>query len=767
MYFNDLCYIIYQINIIKGKEILSGLYGVNIQIILDRIIFIKINSDLLIISGLSRFKLRGHLMNKGAKRMKKTKSIAWKLSGLIIGLFLLLFVLYSIVTNTILYDKSVEDSEEYANEHTKLYAAGLSQRFEQTSKTLVTAKHMFEALNNEKKLTAQSALRMVEKNLAENPNIFGMGLILEGNVVPIESSVNKALIDQQRRFIPYLYKEGDNIKTEGINGYETEGDGDWYLIPKKEGKAILTEPYEYQAGSQTIPMATISVPLFSKENKFIGVMTADFSIEFLNDLVRSMKPDGGYASIVTDQGFVVANSINEKLIGTNMEDSVDWKTIRSELGDRKVSALYVDSKQLQEKAFNTFAPVSVEGIDEVWSVQTVVPKSSILRTFKAILLLTIAAAVLMIVLMAVASSWFIHRQLKPLTYLRQSIETAASGDLTNKVDQSHIRQDEIGLVATAFNNMLTTTNEAINVVKGSSMQLNDSAAQVHQTFEEVSAASEEVAVAIDQIAQGASQQSIDTEDANQLMVDLSEQIDSLAALSDSMNQLSLKAGQSTEQGMAQVQLLREHNKNTDEMNEKVQEQIQTLSNKIANIDMIITSIHGITAQTNLLALNASIEAARAGEHGKGFAVVAEEVRKLAEQSRQETDVIQKTVQEILEESKQTVTIITKNIELVEVKNQSVFSTESSFKENAELAKQLGESVTQLSAKLGEMMEYKERAAESLQSVSAISEETAASAEQVSASAAEQQREMERVALSTERMNSIAGELKGVVSRFKV
>ncbi|OCA80858.1 methyl-accepting chemotaxis protein [Pseudobacillus wudalianchiensis] len=699
--------------------------------------------------------------------MRKTKSIAWKLSGLVIGLFLLLFVVYSIVTNTILYNKSVEDSENYANEHAKLYAAGLSQRFEHTSKTLMTAKHMFEALNDEKKMTAQSALKMVEKNLTENPNIFGMGLILESNSVPIESTMNKTLIDQQHRFIPYLYKEGDTIHTEAINGYETEGDGDWYQIPKKEGRPILTEPYDYEAGSETIPMATISVPLFSKENKFIGVMTADFSIEFLNDVVRSMKPDGGYASIVTDQGFVVANSINEKLIGTNIEEALDWKKIRSDLGERKTSTLYVDSKQLKEKAFNTFAPVSVQGIDEIWSVQTVVPKSSILQTFKAILLLTIVAAVLMIILMAVASSLFIHRQLKPLVYLRKSIETAASGDLTRKVDPSHIRQDEIGMVASAFNDMLDKTNQAINVVKGSSVQLNDSASQVHQAFEEVSAASEEVSAAIDEIAQGASQQSMDTEDVNQRIADLSEQIDSLAALSNSMNQLSVKAGQSTKQGMDQVQLLREHNKDTDRMNEKVQQQIQTLSNKIANIDMIIASIHGITAQTNLLALNASIEAARAGEHGKGFAVVAEEVRKLAEQSRQETDVIQKTVQEILEESKQTVAIITKNIELVEVKNQSVVSTESAFKENAQLAKQLGESIAELSTKLDEMMEYKEQAMESIQSVSAISEETAASAEQVSASAAEQKREMGRVAVSTEKMNNIAGELKEVVSRFKV
>ena len=213
--------------------------------------------------------------------------------------------------------------------------------------------------------------------------------------------------------------------------------------------------------------------------------------------------------------------------------------------------------------------------------------------------------------------------------------------------------------------------------------------------------------------------------------------------------------------------LREHNEAANEMNVKVQQQTETLTAKIAEINQVITSIHGITAQTNLLALNASIEAARAGEHGKGFAVVAEEVRKLAEQSRLETDVIQQTIQEILSESQQTVAVIATNIQLMEGQNESVSSTESSFIRNAELAKQIGESIDELATELTDMMEHKDQAMLAIQSVSAISEETAASAEQVSASAAAQQGELERVAESTNHMNPIAQELQEVVNRFKL
>ena len=121
------------------------------------------------------------------------------------------------------------------------------------------------------------------------------------------------------------------------------------------------------------------------------------------------------------------------------------------------------------------------------------------------------------------------------------------------------------------------------------------------------------------------------------MTALGSKIDDLSVVANEMVNNVEQTSSQAKLGMQEVQKLRLQSEQTNHVNNELEQQMNHLAMNIAQIDKVMASIQSITEQTNLLALNASIEAARAGEHGKGFAVVAEEVRKLAEQSKRETE----------------------------------------------------------------------------------------------------------------------------------
>ncbi len=219
---------------------------------------------------------------------------------------------------------------------------------------------------------------------------------------------------------------------------------------------------------------------------------------------------------------------------------------------------------------------------------------------------------------------------KPVVVLNTAINKVAQGDLNQKVDIN--TKDEIGSIASVFNNMVK--------------KLREMTAQVKETADNIAVTTTEITATTLQQTNGAHEQSIAITQTTATIDELRQ----IAAQNEAKAKSVLASSQETfeisQVGQKAVNDCIDSMINIKEKVELIAENILALSEKSQEIGKIISSVKDIAEQSNLLALNASIEAARAGESGKGFAVVAMEVKNLAEQSRQATTQVKRILNDI-------------------------------------------------------------------------------------------------------------------------
>ena len=210
--------------------------------------------------------------------------------------------------------------------------------------------------------------------------------------------------------------------------------------------------------------------------------------------------------------------------------------------------------------------------------------------------------------------------------------------------------------------------------------------------------------------------------------------------------------------MIQMNMIKESVNNSSEV-------IAELGNKSKEIGGIIDTISDIAEQTSLLALNAAIEASHAGEAGRGFAVVAEEIRKLAEQSREASDRISSIVISVREDTNRAVEMMNKSTERVE--SGTIIVNESSvlFGEIAATVETIVKNANSLSKNVA-MLEISSRdIAHNIQEMDDMSKNISSESQTVSASTQELAASMHEIAKASESLARMAGDLQADISKF--
>ncbi|MNB91146.1 Methyl-accepting chemotaxis protein PctC [compost metagenome] len=414
----------------------------------------------------------------------------------------------------------------------------------------------------------------------------------------------------------------------------------WYTSTARNNRVTVTDPY-IDAGSGKM-VVSVTAPIQNNAGKLIGVAGVDISTEQITRALSEFNYNGsGFAILIDKAGTFIYHPEPDNILLKTMGDlGPDWKAV----GDKMVQwgANVITSDIDGTDSYVSYAP-AVQG---QWSVALIVPRADaekVLTTFKLIFLMAVigAVAVMSVLLYFVSNS--ILRQIPILT---AAFRTAMTGDMSVRAKVT--AKGEIGLLADGFNEMIATQQKLIQDIKMSSGSISRALDNTEKnvfaldgSISEISAITEELSAGMQQTAASMQEMNASTDEIEHAVSGIARKAQEGAEAAGRINERADRLKEAAAASRMQADAV------YGQSEEKLRSAIEQ-SKSIAQIQVLSGAILEIAAQTNLLSLNASIEAARAGDAGRGFAVVAEEIRKLADTSRETVSEIQNVTEAVVD-----------------------------------------------------------------------------------------------------------------------
>ncbi len=531
--------------------------------------------------------------------------------------------------------------------------------------------------------------------------------------------------------VSLAYEDGEfTVDTASIDTITEDYDHkvrDWYIEGMKVNDIYFSEPYQDATTGEIC--LTITYPV-KKEGGVKGLISVDFVLnvnQYLKNLPNARLD--GRLYVIHNSG-IIASALNKESLMKKITDLFDI-ALASYINEKVKTRSMVFSEPLEY--------TSISGSTRLGQVMPVkdydfvvlygIDKNTLAKDI-ALLAIEIAIIILVISIMGIIVLYFLLRKiLNPLgVFANEIYKMAEEKDLSVKL-QIH-NNDELGFILKAINTLNKSTENIVNEVRSSIIEVASANNQLAATMEELSATFNS------QSSQASS------------MVEGMENVSGISkrtsdALSENMLSLENTAN-ATRQETEKLDNVSGEMNVIEQDTVNLSETIRHLSESSSQIGNILNVINDIANQTNLLALNAAIEAARAGEAGRGFAVVADEVRKLAERTQGATKEIENIISGLLRDADNASNAMNKSVVSVQDGTTNIANVTNEIKKAVENVTILYQAMSPVADAVSEQYATIQTVVDNTQVIAAGIEESNAAVNEVNNTVSHIQQRTERL-----------------------
>ncbi len=531
----------------------------------------------------------------------------------------------------------------------------------------------------------------------------------------------------------------------------------WFTEAMK-GKSFISDSY---VDSKRTPVFDIAVPVMDQNNQAIGVLSAKIGLDDIQAMVSKTKiGQNGIAYIIDKNGVVLAHpEFKAKVMDgyntvTNMIEG-PIKVIKGEEG----TSLYDNDKG--QKVNGTYFRIPLTGWGMITEIGVEEAMQPVRKAAKDSVVLMLGA----IIIAMIGSLLLAYIITKPLVNMARVAGEIKDGNLNKRLQVTS--KDEIGDLQMSFNQMTDALSSILAEVGTAVTEITDAAALLSQSAHISTAATDEISAIVEDVAMGSQSQIHSVKITSEITAEISQSVEETARKTQAVADTAEDAAKIAMEGSVNIGTINEKIGIIKENVVSSAALVEKLGNKSAEVTGMVKVIRDIAGKTNMLALNAAIEAARAGDAGKGFAVVANEIRSLAEQTRDASKDIETLLLEIRTETDQTVKAMNQGLVEVEKGTEAITATSGTFEKIIGDIRLVAEDVRTVSDAVFGLRSETVKVINAVEEVNTIADATSKGTQNVLASTEEQSSAMQEINASAARLSEMATSLRDILTRFQL